>query len=156
MKQVDCYTNFNSDSFISTLNRMFVFKALNTFKIVPIVTFLVLRSNFEICDFCTPINLPSWVDRLIRIVRKSSSADQNPWHVAVPSSHYKTFEDVFIVLLHELRHNFSLNILYLDSTPYLMGPADLLHLEMAIDFSKYLGFYHERFQKNVSREIYKW
>ena len=27
--------------------------------IVSIVTFLVLRSNFEICDFCTPINFPS-------------------------------------------------------------------------------------------------
>jgi len=107
------------------------------------VTNLIYPSN--------PINLPSWVDRLIRIVRKSSSADQNPWHVAVPSSHYKTFEDVFIVLLHELRHNYSLNILYLDSTPYLMGPADLLHLEMAVDFSKYLGFYHERFQKNGAR-----
>gem|GEM_PF-4459127 len=45
------YATLNSASFNWTLNFTFAFKALNTFKIVSMVTFFALRSNFEICDF---------------------------------------------------------------------------------------------------------
>lgn len=42
------HATLNSESFISTLNLTLAFNARKTFKIVSIVTFFVLLSNFEI------------------------------------------------------------------------------------------------------------